>query len=69
MTDRLLRAKEVLEIIPISKSAWYQGVKEGRYPQPVKLGPRTTCWRESDINQLVENGIKGLKPHHWAKTK
>ena len=61
MTDRLLRAKEVLAIIPISRSSWYKGVKEGRYPQPIKLGPRTTCWRESDINKLIENGTERLK--------
>ncbi|MDZ7832983.1 MAG: AlpA family phage regulatory protein [Desulfobacterales bacterium] len=61
MTDRLLRGKEVLAIIPISRSSWYKGVKEGRYPQPIKLGPRTTCWRESDINKLIENGTERLK--------
>lgn len=64
MTDRLLRGKEVLAIIPISRSSWYKGVKEGRYPQPIKLGPRTTCWRESDINKLIENGTERLK---WPK--
>jgi len=55
MTDRLLRLKQILEIIPISRSSGYQGVKEGRYPQPIKLGPRTTCWREFDINKLNVN--------------
>ncbi|MEL7641679.1 MAG: AlpA family phage regulatory protein [Solidesulfovibrio sp.] len=40
--------------IPISRSAWWAGVKDGRYPQPVKLGPRTTAWRAEDINALIE---------------
>ncbi len=26
--------------ISISKSSWWQGVKDGRFPQPQKLGPR-----------------------------
>ena len=39
--------------IPISKSSWWAGVKSGRYPQPVKLGPRTTAWRAADIAQLI----------------
>ena len=30
------------------------GVKTGRYPRPVKLGPRTTCWRLSDLQRLIE---------------
>jgi hypothetical protein len=43
-------------IIPVSKSTWWSGVKTGRFPQPVKLGPRTTAWRVSDILDLVERG-------------
>ena len=38
----LLRLPQVLSIIPISKSAWWEGCRTGRYPKPVKLGPRTT---------------------------
>ena len=41
-------------IIPISRSSWWAGVKEGRFPQPVKLGKRTTVWRISDIRLLIE---------------
>ena len=41
-------------IIPVSPSTWWAGVKTGRYPQPVKLGPRTTAWRARDIRDLVE---------------
>jgi prophage regulatory protein len=44
-------------IIPIGKSSWWAGVKSGRYPKPVKLGPRTTAWRIEDIRHLIENGI------------
>jgi hypothetical protein len=42
----------LIPIIPVSKSTWWQGVKSGRYPQPVKLGPRTTAWRAQDIRNL-----------------
>lgn len=55
--DRLLRLKHVLEIVPVSRSGWWQGVREGRFPAGVKLGPRTTVWLASDIQTLV----KGLK--------
>lgn len=54
-SKRLLRLPQVLERFPVSKSSWWQGVKEGRYPQPVKLGPRTTGWRESDIQELIDS--------------
>ncbi len=44
--------------IPVSKSTWWAGVKEGRYPQPVKLGRRITAWRVEDIRKLIEDGAK-----------
>lgn len=40
-------------IIPVSKSAWWEGCKTGRYPKPVKLGPRTTAWNVADIRALI----------------
>ena len=39
--------------IPVSKSTWWAGVKSGRFPKPVKLGPRTTAWRVEDIRSLI----------------
>lgn len=41
-------------VIPVSKSTWWAGVKTGRYPRPVKLGPRITAWRVEDIRALIE---------------
>lgn len=40
-------------IIPIKKSCWWDGVKSGRFPKPVKLGPRVTAWRVEDIRALI----------------
>jgi predicted DNA-binding transcriptional regulator AlpA len=44
--------------IPVCKSTWWAGVKSGRYPPPVKLGPRITAWRVEDIRALIERGAK-----------
>ena len=49
-----LRLSQVLHFVPISKSAWWEGCKTGRFPKPVKLGPRTTAWRAEDIAALVK---------------
>jgi prophage regulatory protein len=49
-----LRLPQVLALIPISKSAWWEGCKTGRYPKPVKLGPRTTVWKAEDIITLID---------------
>ncbi len=40
--------------IPVARSTWWAGVKEGRFPKPVKLGPRTTVWRVEDIHDFID---------------
>jgi prophage regulatory protein len=40
-------------IIPVSKSTWWQGVKTGLFPKPIKLGPRITAWRVEDIRDFI----------------
>jgi predicted DNA-binding transcriptional regulator AlpA len=42
--------------IPVGRSTWWLGVKDGRFPKPVKLGPRITVWRADDIRALIANG-------------
>ena len=45
--------------IPVSKSTWWEGVRTGRYPKPVKLGPRITAWRVEDIRRLIDSAGQG----------
>lgn len=47
----------VAGIIPISKSSWWEGCRTGKYPRPVKLGPKTTVWRIEDIRALIQEGV------------
>lgn len=42
-------------VIPVSKSTWWAGCASGRFPKPVKLGPRTTVWSVESIRELIEN--------------
>ena len=46
-------------IIPVKKSCWWDGVRSGRFPKPVKLGPRITAWRVEDIRTLIQTGPNG----------
>lgn len=62
--DSFLRLPEVLNIIPVSRATWYAGIKEGRFPAQVKLGPRVSAWRRSDIDRLVASfGINPSNSH------
>jgi len=44
----------ITALIPVGKSTWWEGVKTGRFPKPVKLGPHITAWRVEDIRALIE---------------
>jgi prophage regulatory protein len=49
-----VRLQTILKVFPISKSSWWAGVKDGRYPKSVKLGGgRATAWRAEDIHELI----------------
>jgi hypothetical protein len=63
----LLKLKEILgdrkkgipPIIPLSRSAWYAGIKNGYLPQPVKIGARSVAWRASDIAAIAQKSGNG----------
>ncbi len=44
-------------IIPVSKASWWNGVKSGKYPKPVKLGKRITAWPAEAIRRLIHSGV------------
>lgn len=53
-TTGFLRLPTILEFVPVGKSTWWAGVKSGRFPQGVKLGPNTTAWKAADIRALID---------------
>ena len=55
VSKKLLRINQVLALVPVGRSSWWEGCRTGRYPKPIKLGPRTTVWRAEDIAAFIEN--------------
>lgn len=56
--DAFLRLSQIIpNMIPISKGCWYAGIKEGKYPAPIKLAHRVSVWRRSEIQALIRNGV------------
>jgi len=50
---RLMKLPEVLRIIPVSRSTWYDGVKCGLYPKAARISRHGVAWYESDILALA----------------
>ena len=46
-------AKGIAPLFPVSRSTWWNGVKDGKFPQPVKLSRRCVAWRVEDIERLL----------------
>lgn len=46
-------------LIPVGKSTFWEWVKNGHFPKPVKLGPRTTAWRVEDVRAWMEKANSG----------
>ncbi len=45
--------------VPLSTSTWWRGIKTGKYPRPVKLGPNATAWRVEEIRDVIERTNRG----------
>lgn len=55
-TTGYLRIKQILGPngpLPISRSGFWAGVKEGKFPKPRKISSRVTVWRAEDIHALL----------------
>jgi len=54
-TGFCFRLSQVLEVIPVGKTCWWEGVKTAWFPKPVKLSARCTAWQAKDIRALIKD--------------
>lgn len=52
--ERLLRLPEVQKISGLSKSSIY---RRADFPKPIKIGPRASAWRLTDVLQWIRGRI------------
>lgn len=57
MVTNLLRLPEVKKRTGLSRSAIYDRMAKGTFPQSVKIGERAVGWLESDIQQFIDDCI------------
>ena len=53
------RLPQVLHVLGIGKTCLWDGIKEGRFPRPVKISPRVSVWRVEDIRNLINSYAAG----------
>lgn len=52
--DGFVRLPVVLSVFPVSKAHFYEGIRKGIYPKPVKLSERVAAWKVQDIRELLQ---------------
>ena len=66
-TDRLLRRREVENIVGLGKTSLYKQIQAGVFPQPVQVGSRAVRWRESEIIQWLGTRETGTRQDNLPK--
>ena len=54
MSLKILRRKDVEEIVGLSRSTIYKLMSTCAFPRSIRLGPRAVGWRLSDIEAWIE---------------
>lgn len=57
MSARILRRREVESRTGLPTSTLYDYMADGRFPRPVKLGPRAVGWPEEAVDRWIEDRI------------
>ena len=61
--NKFISLKQVLVLLPVSKSTWIRGVSAGEYPQPIKVSKRLRFWRNDDIQNLIAKLVDSEVEH------
>lgn len=51
--EGLVKLRTALALFPVSRASWWRGIRDGRYPAPVRLGQRSVAWRVQDLRRLI----------------
>ena len=55
----LIRLPEVRQKVGMSKSQIYKLIAQDKFPKPVKVSPRISCWVTAEVDQWVQEQIDG----------
>ena len=60
-TPTLLRLPEILRRIGVSKATVYRWIREGAFPEPVRLGANAVAWLERDFEAWLTARPVGVR--------
>lgn len=60
---QLLRIKQVQARTGLNRSQIYARMKEGDFPQSIKIGPASVAWLEKEIDEWIERKVNLRQLH------
>ena len=55
--NRLLRLKQVVLKVGLSRSQIYKLIAKGLFPEQIKIGPKISAWPEQTIDQWISHQV------------
>lgn len=62
-SERIIRLRTVLARTGLSRSTMYRKIAEGTFPAQIKISVNGAGWRESEVNQWIENPVAWRTQH------
>lgn len=57
---RVIKAKPAKKgFLPLGESTIWEKVRRGEFPEPIRLSPRLTVWKISDITAWLDSKFQG----------
>lgn len=53
--EGFVKLDQILQVIPVSESSWYRGIKKGVFPEGKKLYGGAVGWDVKSIRQLIKS--------------
>ena len=53
MEAQILRERDVLNMLGISKVTLWRWRRDGAFPQPIRLGPNSVAWRREAVDEWL----------------
>ena len=66
----LVRQKDMLPCLPFASSQLWRLVRAGKFPAPIKLSERVTCWRVEDVRAYLADHPQVVDPRtYWGAAR
>jgi prophage regulatory protein len=63
-SDRVINTRELLDLIPLTRSTIWKLAREGRFPKPIQLTPSRIGWQLSEVLAWVADRKRNPIPAH-----